>query len=147
MRIIKSEWHSVEKRYALDLTRDEIDLVYPDNTQEENDNIWQDLLDGDGDIEQLIYDSNESIVYLDWDWLDEDDWWTDRKGGYDVTYEVQPDYAPPKTDEDRITDLRNEVNELCKQFGLEERYDTRPMAIRLQNLRDEFQKQFELGEK
>jgi hypothetical protein len=25
-------------------------------------------------------------VNLDFDWLDEDDWWTDRKGGYEVTY-------------------------------------------------------------
>ncbi len=37
----------------------------------------------------VIENGWEEGVDLDWDWLDEDDWWTDRKGGYEVTYEVQ----------------------------------------------------------
>ena len=43
---------------------------------------------GELDVETVIQDAWEQGVEIEWDWLDEDDWWTDRKGGYDVTYEV-----------------------------------------------------------
>ncbi len=49
--IVKSEWHQVERRYAIDFDEVLLAEIYPD--------------------------------------LDEDDWWTDRKGGYDVTYKVE----------------------------------------------------------
>jgi len=41
------------------------------------------------DASTVIEDAWTNDIDLDWDWLDEDDWWTDRKGGYDVTYEVE----------------------------------------------------------
>ena len=47
--------------------------------------------EGELDASTIVEDAHENNVDLDWDWLDEDDWWTDRKGGYDVTYEVEND--------------------------------------------------------
>ncbi len=47
-----------------------------------------DLESGDMSIDTVMEDAGWD-VNIDWDWMDEDDWWTDRKGGYDVTYEVQ----------------------------------------------------------
>jgi hypothetical protein len=88
MKIIKSEWHQVEKRYALDIGIYDITEVYPDNTDEENQAVLDKLESGEMDWEEFQEAAEEDGVYYDWDWLDEDDWWTDRKGGYEITYEI-----------------------------------------------------------
>ena len=91
MRIIKSEWHQVEKRYGFDIDEDVLNEIYPDATVEEIEQMLVDLENGDLSAETVINDAWDNDVTIDWDWLDEDDWWTDRKGGYDVTYEVIAD--------------------------------------------------------
>jgi|TARA_R110000868_G_scaffold221311_1_gene472848 hypothetical protein len=88
MRIIKSEWHSVEKRYAIDIDENVINEIYEDATVEEIEEIMRQLKEGELDASTVIEDAWTNDVTIDWDWLDEDDWWTDRKGGYDVTYEI-----------------------------------------------------------
>jgi hypothetical protein len=88
MRVIKSEWHSVEKRYAIDVDECVLNDIYNDATVEEIEQMLVDLQNGDLSVETLLSDAYDNNVDFDWDWLDEDDWWTDRKGGYDVTYEV-----------------------------------------------------------
>ena len=89
MRIIKSEWHSVERRYAIDINEDLINEIYEDATVEEVEEIVRQLKEGELDVSTVIEDAWTNDVTIDWDWLDEDDWWTDRKGGYDVTYEFE----------------------------------------------------------
>jgi len=89
MRIIKSEWHSVEKRYAIDIDENVINEIYEDATVEEIEEIMRQLKEGELDASTVIEDAWTNDVDFDWDWLDEDDWWTDRKGGYDVTYEFE----------------------------------------------------------
>ena len=91
MRVIKSEWHSVEKRYAIDIDEDLINEIYPDATVEEVEEIVRQLQEGELEASSVIEDAYTNDVTIDWDWLDEDDWWTDRKGGYDVTYEIDND--------------------------------------------------------
>ena len=88
MRIIKSELHSVEKRYAIDIDENVINEIYEDATVEEIEEIMRQLKEGELDASTVIEDAWTNDVTIDWDWLDEDDWWTDRKGGYDVTYEI-----------------------------------------------------------
>ena len=89
MRIIKSEWHSVERRYAIDIDEDLINEIYEDATVEEVEEIVRQLKEGELNASTVIEDAWTNDVTIDWDWLDEDDWWTDRKGGYDVTYEFE----------------------------------------------------------
>ena len=89
MRIIKSEWHQVEKRYAIDIDENIINEIYEDATVEEIEEIVRQLKEGELDVFTVIEDASSNDVDFDWDWLDEDDWWTDRKGGYDVTYEFE----------------------------------------------------------
>ena len=91
MRIIKSEWHQVEKRYAIDIDEDILNEIYPNATVEEIEEIVRQLKDGELEASSVIEDAFTNSVDFDWNWLDEDDWWTDRKGGYDVTYEVDND--------------------------------------------------------
>ena len=89
MRVIKSEWHQVEKRYAIDIDENLINEIYEDATVEEVEEIVRQLKDGELEASTIIEDAWTNDVTIDWDWLDEDDWWTDRKGGYEVTYEAQ----------------------------------------------------------
>jgi hypothetical protein len=88
--IVKSEWHSVEKRYEIEIDRFLFGEIYSDIEDEaEIDLMYLNFEAGEISIEEVIEKAYEEGVDLDWDWMDEDDWWTDRKGGYDVTYEVQ----------------------------------------------------------
>ena len=89
MRIVKSECHSVERRYGAEIDEDTLNDIYPDATVEEIEQKMADLASGDLSIETIMNDAYEEGIDIDWEWLDEDDWWTDRKGGYDVTYEVE----------------------------------------------------------
>ena len=88
-RIIKSEWHQVEKRYGIDIDDEVLSKIYPDLSEEEIKDKLDDLNNNRIDADEILTDADEIGVEFDWDWLDEDDWWTDRKGGYDVTYAVE----------------------------------------------------------
>jgi hypothetical protein len=88
IQVIKSEWHQVEKRYATEIDESLLEEIYPDKTKKEIKQLMKDLKSGDINIEEVIEDAGWDVD-IDWDWLDEDDWWTDRKGGYEVTYQVQ----------------------------------------------------------
>ena len=91
MRVIKSEWHQVERRYATEIDIDFLAQVYPDMSDEELGEAMDRLERGDMTIDELMADAEDAWYEIDWEWLDEDDWWTDRKGGYEVTYEVEND--------------------------------------------------------
>lgn len=91
MRVIKSEWHQVEKRYAIDIDENLINEIYQDATVEEVEEILRQLQEGELAASWVIEDAYTNDVDFDWEWLDGDDWWTDRKGGYDVTYEIDND--------------------------------------------------------
>lgn len=89
VQIVKSEWHQVEKRYGIEIDRDVFGEIYSDIEDEgEIDLMYLQFENGELDIEEVINAAWDNSVDLDWEWLDEDDWWTDRKGGYEVTYEV-----------------------------------------------------------
>lgn len=85
--IVKSEWHQVERRFSIDFDFEMLSEIYPDFEEEEINDILQKLELGEVDLDLLIEDAEAEGIDLFWDWMDEDDYWTERKGGYDVTYE------------------------------------------------------------
>ena len=89
VQVVKSEWHQVEKRYAYDIDESVLSEIYPDLSDDEIEIKMLELVSGTLDVEEVINDAWEEGVDIDWDWLDEDDWWTDRKGGYEVTYAIE----------------------------------------------------------
>jgi predicted RNA-binding Zn-ribbon protein involved in translation (DUF1610 family) len=100
MQIVKSEWHQVEKRYGLEINEAVLCEIYPDYEEAEITQLLADLESGEQDVEEVINDAWNNDVELEWDYLNDDDWWTDRKGGYEVTYsaeewEVRQDYIAP----------------------------------------------------
>jgi len=89
VQIIKSEWHQVEKRYGIEIDREKFGEIYSDIEDEgEIDLMFLQFENGELDLEEIFQKAWNDSVDIDWEWLDEDDWWTDRKGGYEVTFEV-----------------------------------------------------------
>lgn len=88
--VVKSEWHQVEKRYGIEIDRDLFGEIYSEIEDEaEIDLMYLQFESGELSVDEVIEKAWDEDVDLDWNYLDEDDWWTDRKGGYEVTYEVQ----------------------------------------------------------
>lgn len=89
VQVVKSEWHQVEKRYDYDIDEDLVAEVYPDMDGDEVAARLQQIVDGEYDLEEFFQDAWNEGVDIDWNYMDEDDWWTDRKGGYEVTYAIE----------------------------------------------------------
>lgn len=87
VQIVKKEWHQVMREFVYELTIDDLEQIYPDASGDELQQKLEDIKSGELDIDDLTDDAMDADVYFDWDHVD-DDWWTDRKGGYDVTYEL-----------------------------------------------------------
>jgi hypothetical protein len=100
--VVKSEWHQVEKRYGIEIDADMLTEIYPELDEDEIEAKLAQLESGEEDVEEVINEAWNNNVDIDWDYLNEDDWWTDRKGGYEVTYKVEEwkvheDYVSPVT--------------------------------------------------
>lgn len=101
--LVKHEWHSVDSQFALELDDDLLHEIYPDLDEDELASLMKQIENGEIDVDEIINDAWENDVELEWD-RQYDDWWTERKGGYDVTYElgdesswVTPDTPPEPT--------------------------------------------------
>lgn len=86
--IIKSEWHQVERRFSFDLNEDLLSEIYPELNEAEIEETLQQIVDGELLFEEVLQDAYDNNVEIEWEWED-DDWWTDRKGGYEITYQVE----------------------------------------------------------
>ena len=88
MKVTKHEWHQVDSQYTFELDENFLAEVYPDLTEDEIKIKMLRLLTKLDPIEDVMNDAWDAEVEIDWD-HDYDDWWTSRKGGYDVTYEIE----------------------------------------------------------
>ena len=114
--IVKSEWHQLERRFGIEFDEDIISEIYPNLDDTGVAEMLAGIASGAVDIDEVINDAYD--VDLDWDWLDEDDLWTDRKGGYEVTYEVvekeeDPPFGDPEDFDDE--DSEDDDEELTEQ--------------------------------
>jgi hypothetical protein len=85
--VVKSEWHQIEKRYSVDIDEDVLAKIYPEMDEDEITALMKQIIDGEKEVSEVMDDAFGEVD-IDWDWMDEDDMWTDRKGGYEVTYEI-----------------------------------------------------------
>jgi hypothetical protein len=85
--IVKHEWHQHDRQYAIELDEALLQEIYPDLDEDEIAQKLAELESGDLDYEEVLDDANENDVEIEWE-FQYDDCWTDRKGGYDVTYEL-----------------------------------------------------------
>ncbi len=85
--IVKHEWHQHDRQYAIELDESLLSEIYPDLDEDEIATMLKQIEDGELDYEEVINDAWENDVEIEWE-FQYDDCWTDRKGGYDVTYEL-----------------------------------------------------------
>ena len=101
--IVKHEWHQHDRQYAIEIDETLLSEIYPDLDEDEIKQKLADIELGELSYEEVLDDANENDVDIEWE-FQYDDCWTDRKGGYDVTYElgdesswVEPDKEPEPT--------------------------------------------------
>jgi hypothetical protein len=83
-KIIKHEWHTVDSQYSFDLTIEKLKEIYPDKSDEELNELLSDIM---FNIDQVIEDALDNGIDIEWE-PEYDDWVTDRKGGYEITYDI-----------------------------------------------------------
>ena len=99
--IVKHEWHQHDRQYAIEIDEELLSEIYPDLDEDEIAEKLKQMVDGEVDYEDVLNDASDNDVEIEWE-FQYDDCWTDRKGGYDVTYElgdesswvVEPEPAP-----------------------------------------------------
>lgn len=85
--LVKHEWHSHDRQYAIELDAELLSEIYPDLDEDEIAEKLQQIENGEIDVEEVMNDAYDNDVEIEWD-FQYDDCWTDRKGGYDITYEL-----------------------------------------------------------
>jgi hypothetical protein len=85
--IVKHEWHQHDRQYAIEIDEALLSEIYPDKEEDEIKVILDGIADGTYDYEDVLNDASDNDVEIEWE-FQYDDCWTDRKGGYDVTYEL-----------------------------------------------------------
>lgn len=85
--LVKHEWHSVDSQFALELDESLLSDIYPDLDEDEIANLLEQIENGEVSVDEVIEVAYENDIDLEWE-RQYDDWWTDRKGGYDITYEL-----------------------------------------------------------
>lgn len=85
--IVKHEWHQLDRQYCLEFDEDLLSQIYPDLDEDEIAEKLQQIADGEIDVEDVVIDAQDNDIDLEWE-HQYDDCWTDRKGGYDVTFEL-----------------------------------------------------------
>lgn len=96
MRIIKKEYHQVISNFEYDIPDEAIELAF--GSLERFKQIVSHFSSSDEWDYEPVGDEptdEESDAFIDffadYDFDREDDWWSDRKGGYETTYELGDD--------------------------------------------------------
>jgi len=120
-----SEWHQVQRKYQLEIDVAYLKDIFPDKSDKEVQQMFDDLVSGDlliDDLEEMGYEENgyDKFYGIDWDYMDEDDWWTMRKGGFDVTYDQEViDKPEPISDNPEFVAKIEETKQAFKDYNNE----------------------------
>ena len=85
--LVKHEWHQVDRQYAYELDEEKLVEIYPELDDVEIAEKLRQVEEGEIDLEELLQDAYDNDVEIEWE-HQYDDCWTDRKGGYEVTFEL-----------------------------------------------------------
>jgi hypothetical protein len=87
VQVMKHEWHQVDAQYLTEIDEDLLSEIYPDLDEDEIAAKLADLESGEITVDEIINDADEEGVEIEWD-SHYEDWWTSRKGGYEVTFDI-----------------------------------------------------------
>ena len=85
--LVKHEWHQVDSQFAIELDEGLLSEIYPDLNEDEITEKLAKVESGEISVDEIVEAAVDNGVDLDWDRA-HDDWWTERKGEYEVTYEL-----------------------------------------------------------
>ena len=85
--LVKHEWHQVDSQFVYELDLDKLGEIYPEMKKKELKALMKQIEDGEIEIDEILTEASNNDVEIEWDGQ-YDDWWTVRKGGYDITYEL-----------------------------------------------------------
>jgi len=85
--LVKHEWHQVDSQFAIELDEELLSEIYPDLNEDEITEKLAKVESGEISVDEIVEAAVDNGVDLDWDRA-HDDWWTERKGGYEITYEL-----------------------------------------------------------
>jgi hypothetical protein len=85
--IVKHEWHQHDRQYAIEIDETLLSEIYTDLNEDEIKQKLVDIESGELAWQEVFDDADENDVDIEWE-FQYDDCWTDRKGGYEVTYEL-----------------------------------------------------------
>ena len=85
--LVKHEWHQVDSQFAIELDEELLSEIYPDLDEDEITEKLAKVESGEISVDEIVEAAVDNGVDLDWD-RTYDDWWTERKGGYEVTFEL-----------------------------------------------------------
>jgi hypothetical protein len=91
MKVVKNEEHKVTRSFTYDIPDEDIERVFGSVERfkeivSHNTDGWNVEVIGEEPTDEetnLFYD-----FFADYDYDSNDDWWQDRKGGYETTYEL-----------------------------------------------------------
>lgn len=87
IKVTKIEHHSIDLHYNAEIDEDLLSEIYPDKDEDEIQQILDAIQSGDTLVDEIVNDAWEAGIDIEWEY-DHDDMWTDRKGGYDITYDL-----------------------------------------------------------
>lgn len=86
--LTRVEHHQVNYHYNVEFTFEQLEEIFPDLTKKELKEIWIRMKDGDQEEIDHVMSHAFGEIDIEWD-MEYEDNWTDRKGGYDITYGVK----------------------------------------------------------
>lgn len=85
--LVKHEYHQVDSQFAFELDDKKLSEIYPNLSTDEISALLEKITNGEKPIDEIVEDAYNNDVDLEWEGQ-YDDWWTVRKGGYEVIYEL-----------------------------------------------------------
>ena len=99
--LVKHEWHQVDRQLAYELTAETLAEIYPDMSKRELKKLFKQIETGEVSVDEILDDARDNDIEINWE-PQYEDCYTDRKGGYDVTYELGDEsswhYEPPPSE-------------------------------------------------
>ena len=65
--LVKHEWHHVDVQYAVEIDKDTLSEIYPDDDEEEIANLLTQLENGEMDVAEVVGYAEETGVELEWE--------------------------------------------------------------------------------
>jgi hypothetical protein len=86
--LVKHEWHRVDSQFTYELGLDKLSEIYPLLDEHQLKEMLTQLALGTVSVERILTEAYDNDIEIEWQ-RNYDDWVTERKGGYETTYQLK----------------------------------------------------------